>query len=124
MKSNSIEINDLTLGQARELAALFSGVAPINLDVSKPSPDHPYEVGKNYFLRTVTHHLTGKLVSVSDKELVLIEAAWIADDGKLSNALAKGVFNEVEMFPDRPVIVGRAALIDAVTIDKLPTSTK
>lgn len=48
---------------------------------------HPFEVGKNYFIRTVTHHHTGKLVAVYDHELVLENAAWIADDGRLSDAL-------------------------------------
>jgi len=31
----------------------------------------PYEVGKNYFIRTVTMSYTGKLIWVGEKELVL-----------------------------------------------------
>jgi hypothetical protein len=78
-------------------------------------PSHPYQVGKNYFIRTVTHHLTGQLVKITLKELVLEKAAWIADDGRFHDALKTGILNEVEPFPqDEQVIVGRGALIDAV----------
>lgn len=111
-----MKIEDLTIGEAKKLAALFNstGIAQ----------EHPYEVGKNYFIRSVTHHFTGKLVAVYPQELALEGAAWIADDGRLSDALAKETFSEVEMFPDRVLIIGRAAIIDAIVIEKLPTSTK
>lgn len=86
--------------------------------------NHPYNVGKNYFIRTVTHHLTGKLIAVHEQELVLEQAAWIADDGRFADALKKCEFNEVEPFPAGPVIVGRGSIIDAVEIEKIPTSQK
>lgn len=119
MKTN---IDDITIGDARKIAEIFGTSKPSSFAPVEGA--YPYQIGSNYFIRTVTHHLTGKLVGVTDKELVISEAAWIADDGKLSDALAKETFNEVEMFPDRQVIVGRGSLIDAVTITKLPTSTK
>lgn len=80
--------------------------------------------GKKYFIRTVTHHHTGVLVSVSAQEITLEQAAWIADDGRLTDALRTGVFNEVEMFPTGKVLVGRSAIIDAVQIVDIPTSQK
>jgi hypothetical protein len=87
--------------------------------------EHPYQIGANYFLRTVTHHHTGRLVAVHDRELVLENAAWIADDGRLTQSLATETFNEVELFPvDKQVIIGRDSLIDAVQIKTLPTSQK
>jgi len=85
----------------------------------------PYVIGKNYFLRTVTHHHTGRLVQVTPYELVLENAAWIADDGRLTQALVSGDFNEVERFPEgSKVIVGRGSIIDAVQIPIIPTSQK
>lgn len=76
---------------------------------------HPYSVGKNYFLRTVTHHLTGTLVWVGRQELVLVDAAWIADDGRFADAFKTGQFKEVEPYPsDEEVIVGRGSLIDGI----------
>ena len=115
-----MNIENLTIGEARAIAALFAGQP-----VAAASSAHPFEVGANYFIRTVTHHLTGKLVEVYPTELVLIDAAWIADDGKLCQALKTETFNEVEPFPDaRRVIVGLGSLIDAQKIEKLPRSEK
>jgi hypothetical protein len=74
-----------------------------------------WQVGKNYFIRTVTHHLTGTLIAVTAKELWLKDAAWIADDGRFMDSIKDGKLNEVEPFPDgEEVPVGRGALIDAV----------
>jgi hypothetical protein len=56
-------------------------------------------VGKNVFVRTVTHHHTGRLVGVADGFLELADAAWIADDGRFTQALADGALSEVEPFP-------------------------
>jgi hypothetical protein len=91
----------------------------------KEIPTHPYNVGANYFIRTVTMIQTGKLVAVFDEELVLEKAAWIADTGRFQQALEKCEFSEVEMFPaDKQVIVGRGSIIDCVEISTLPTKQK
>lgn len=85
----------------------------------------PWKVGKNYFIRTVTHHLTGKLIAVHRNELVLTQAAWIADDGRFADALKTETFNEIEPFPEnREVIVNRQSLVDAVELNSLPTRQK
>ena len=116
---NTMNIEDLTIKQARELAAIFNPAA-----ASFKSP-HPFQIGKKYFIRTVTHHHTGVLVDVTPTELVLEQAAWIADDGQLTEALETGVFSEVEMFPARSqVIIGRGSVIDALTISTIPASRK
>lgn len=83
-----------------------------------------WRIGVKYFIRTVTHHHTGELVAFTPNEIVLKNAAWIADDGRLTDALRSGVFNEVEMFPDRNVLVGRNSIIDAVEITSIPISQK
>jgi hypothetical protein len=115
-----INIEELTIGDARKLASLFSAQNSNN-----SLPDAHWKIGKNYFIRTVTHHLTGKLASVTDKELVVTGAAWIADDGRLTDSLKSCVFNEVEIFPaNEEVIIGRGSLIDAVQIKTTPDSQK
>jgi hypothetical protein len=112
-----MNINELTLGQIKEIQSLKLG------DTS--SAEHPYAVGKNYFIRTVTHHYTGTLIAVYPAELVLAKAAWIADDGRLTQALATETFSEVEIYPiDQPVIIGRGSILDAVQIKVIPTSQK
>lgn len=109
-----MDINDLTLGQAKELAAMFG----------KQDASHPYEVGKVYLIRTVTMIDTGRLVAVTPQELVLEDAAWIADTGRFAQAVEKAEFGEVEPFPDGKVIVGRGAVVDAVQIRLSPRSQK
>lgn len=75
---------------------------------------HPYQVGEIYLIRTVTMIQTGRLKWVGDKELVLEDAAWIADTGRFSDALLNmDALGEVEPFPDGDVIIGRGAIIDA-----------
>jgi len=80
-----------------------------------PEDDH-WELGKPYFVRTVTHHFTGRLVKVTRAEIVLTDVAWVADDGRFSVALDKGEVQEAEPYPDgKNVIIGRSSLIDAST---------
>ena len=71
-----------------------------------------WKVGKAYFIRTVTMYMTGRLIKVTPTELVLEEAAWIADTGRFSSAMKTGSFSEVEPY-NGPVIVGRGSIIDA-----------
>lgn len=96
------------------------------LNTDPNSKSHPYQIGKTYFIRTVTHHFTGVLVAVYEHELVIKDAAWIADDGRLSSAVVTGAFNEVEPYPDSAeVIIGRGSLIDATPVNFIaPRSIK
>lgn len=73
---------------------------------------NPWQIGANYFIRTVTHHYTGRLEAVYQKELVLSECAWIADDGRFHTALTTGEFSEVEPMVGN-VIIGRGSIVDA-----------
>lgn len=77
----------------------------------------PYVIGENYFIRTVTYHFTGKLKAVYENEIVITDAAWIADSGRFQQAIEEGSYVEVEPYPDgREVIINRGSITDAVTI--------
>ena len=52
--------------------------------------NHPYTIGEKYLIRTVTHYYTGLLTDVFEHELVLENAAWIADTGRYTQALERG----------------------------------
>lgn len=97
--------DNLTLGELRELLAMFGGA-------SAPTT-HPYKIGQSYLIRTVTHYHTGRLVAVHAGELVLDDAAWIADCGRYHDALAQGTLTEVEPIIG-PCVVNRGAIVDAV----------
>ncbi len=116
----SSKIDSLTIAEAREIAALFSKQAPALSCASA----HPYEIGMPYLIRTVTMIDIGRIVDVTAQEIVLEDAAWVADTGRFSDALKSCNFNEVEPFPDGRVIINRASVIDAVRIDKINRSQK
>lgn len=101
-----LNIDDLTFGELKQISILFNKADNCKLS--------PYVVGTQYFIRTVTMIVVGKLKAIHDNELVVTDAAWVADTGRFSDALKKGesVINEIEPFPD-DVIVGRNAIIDA-----------
>ncbi len=73
---------------------------------------HSFKIGQSYFIRTVTYHCTGRLVAVTDTDLLLLDAAWIADSGRFADALEGGTLSEVEPIPGEH-IVSRGALVDA-----------
>lgn len=98
-----MEIDDLTIKEVKHIQSLLKG----------PCDTHPYKVGKPYFIRTVTHHYTGRLKKVTTNELLLENACWIADDGRFYNALKDGELKEIEPFPDGDVVIGRGAVLDA-----------
>lgn len=71
----------------------------------------PLAVGNKVFIRAVTNYYTGKIISIDKDEVVLENAAWIADTGRFHDALKNGTFNEVEPFIGL-VCVGRGAICD------------
>lgn len=111
-----MDIDSLTVKEIKHIQSLLKG----------SGENHSFQVGKNYFIRTVTHYLTGRLIKVSSKELTLQDAAWIADSGRFMDFLKTGKVNEVEPYPDNTeVIVGRGALIDCcVWAHDLPRTQK
>jgi len=92
-------------------------------DKPDSSPPLPFEVGEKYYIRTVTHHQTGKVKAIVGKFLVLEQAAWIADSGRFMNAILEGKLDEVE--PVKECFVNTDTIIDAfVWTHKLPTDQK
>ena len=83
-----------------------------------------FECGKQYFIRTATYHVVGRLNEIYKNELVLSSASWIADSGRFNAALQSGIFEEIEPFVN-DVIVSRGGIIDATEwTHALPTKVK
>lgn len=80
--------------------------------MAKQAIESPLAVGNAVMIRTVTHYYTGRIVALSRDEIVLAEAAWIADTGRYSVALETGTLSEVEPYPGL-VSVSRGAVVDA-----------
>lgn len=86
------------------------------INLLKNNNDQPkmsfWNLGKAYFIRTVTMHLIGELEAINDKEMLLRNAVWVADSGRFHNALKKGELDEVEPFVN-DVILNRDSIVDA-----------
>ena len=91
----------LTLTELKELLAS-----------AKSGLSHSFIVGQQYMIRTVTFFYTGLLEAVTDSDLVLSKAAWIADTGRWADCLTTGKLNEVEPFAG-DVIIPRGVVVDA-----------
>ncbi len=98
----------------------------MNINTLTLDNSHPYKIGENYFIRTVTHIYTGKLMAVFDMELVLKDAAWVADTGRFADTLKDYKhLEEVEPYPDGEVVIGRGTIVDAhPNSQKLPRDQK
>lgn len=106
-----MKLDDLTIGEAKQLATLFAG--------SKPAQQpHPL-IGKNVILRTVTMIYTGKMIEATDAEFILISAAWIPETERYADFVAEGKVKECEPYPDDlPVYVNRGAMLEACELKK------
>ena len=99
-----MELDNLTFGQLKEIQNLLG---------TSNQEKHPYTIGQNYLVRTVTMIYTGKLVEVYKNELVFINCAWIPETARWMNTVKNGELNEVEPYNfDDKVIVGRGAILD------------
>lgn len=95
--------------------------------IAKATSVGPYAhlIGKPVLIRTVTMIYTGKLQAVFPQELVITDAAWIADTDRWAQAVANASFREVEPYPSGKVVVGRGAIVDACALGgKLPREQK
>lgn len=72
------------------------------------------DVGENYYVETVTKYYVGRVAAVSPTELVLTDAAWIDDTGRLNEFLRTGKASgmSVEPYPD-PVRIPGHMITDA-----------
>lgn len=121
-----LDIEHLTLKQLREINNIFPNLNndAVKLKFNEKENAHPYILGKYYFIRTVTMYLVGELRMITEKELVLKNASWVADMGRFHDALKIGELNEVEPFIN-DVILNRGSIIDATEwTHKLPTEQK
>jgi len=75
------------------------------------------KIGKVYLIRTVTMIYTGRLKDQSKTELLLSEAAWIAETERWADTCKNEAFKEVEPYY-RDVILFKGAILDVTEISK------
>lgn len=106
----------LTLEEVREL---------IGTNRSQPN-SHSLKVGTAYLFRTATLYYTGRIAAITDADIVLSEAAWIACTGRFSDLMKDGTHSglEVEPFPGS-TIINRTMIVDATEwVHELPRKQK
>jgi len=115
------DINDLTLGQIKEIQNLSGSTAG-----QKKESNYPYPTGKNVIVRTVTMIYTGVLSEVTATDLILTQCSWIPETDRYADFVTKGSVRECEPFPDDlPVYINRGALLDMCELrSALPRSQK
>jgi hypothetical protein len=112
-----MNIEDLTIREVQEIQHMFGGSVQSAHGCS-------LEIGKKYLIRCVTHFQVGLLTSITDSDLVLSDASWVADTGRFSEALLTGDLSEIEPFPNQ-VVVSRGAIVDVCEwTHKLPREKK
>ena len=95
-------------------AAAKAGASEVEKQKVSAPPKSPLHVGNAVLVRTVTFFYSGRIVLLTPEEIVLEDAAWIADTGRFATALEKGTLEEVEPYRG-PVSISRAAVVDATT---------
>ena len=109
-----MNVNELTLGQIKELMSF----------TNQSKTDCPFEIGKNYLIRTATFTISGKIESKDSVFLVLSSASWIADTGRFNECLKdQNKFSEVEPFLNN-CIVSKLSIVDATEIKELITTVR
>jgi hypothetical protein len=105
-----MDIDKLTIGELKQLVAMAQGLG-VGCTSQKQGDTHA-KVGENILIRGVTLYYVGHVESVSETEIVLSDASWVADTGRFNEALRTGVLNEVEPFPNGAVTVKQGAIMD------------
>jgi hypothetical protein len=128
MKSNeelTIKEANAIINQAAELCSMLNK-EPVGTSSNPAGTSHSFREGEAVFIRAVTNYYTGRVVRVTDSDVVLAEATWIADTKRFGKALSDGFSSEAEIepYPDG-CVVSRGAIVDWSTWQHtLPTKAQ
>ena len=85
---------------------------------------HSFEVGKAYYFRTVTYHSVGRIERVTDTDIVLSDASWVASAGRYQDCLLTGKVEDAEEIPGGRHVVMIGSIVDYDEwVHKLPIPT-
>lgn len=77
--------------------------------------------GDSVIIRAVMYHYIGRVESITDDEVHLSTASWLAESARWSETLKTGAVHELEPFPDGVVIARQAIMDYAPWAHELPT---
>jgi len=112
-----MNLDDLTIGEAKKLAELFGGQ---NTSCAKPLVNK----GDKVFTRTLTYHYIGEVVEDNVDHIVLNGCSWVADSGEFTKCIKEGNLSEVEILGDG-VKVLKSNMTDCIPwVHELPKTRK
>lgn len=120
---------EITITELRELVGNIDveTVTSGSLSITQPTIKELFwAIGDKYLIRTVTFTYIGKLVGITDTDILLKDASWIPDTGRFHKTLLEGINElvEIEPYPGE-VIINRKAYSDASKWNHpLPKETK
>ncbi len=80
--------------------------------IGQSTTSHSFKIGEKYLIRCITFYYVGEICAITDSDIVLQNASWVANTGRFHNALKDGSLEEVEPFINN-VIVPRGCIVDA-----------
>jgi len=121
-------MEDLSIKEAKQKLQELTELSQLLNQPVQEKNSSSWEIGKNIYIATVTHHYVGKLISIGEKELVITNACWVADDGRFHKFMEGKIDDNVEFEPfpkNLNVMVGRGSVIVACKWDyPLPNKAK
>ena len=107
------DLDSMTTKQIKQLVSELHAKAskPAVLLKSGPvkSGEWFWKMGQGYHIRTGTHHYTGTFIGFNgpnNSEIIITDAAWIADDGRFSDAIKTGAGAPTRsVYEDRGLLV-------------------
>jgi hypothetical protein len=117
-----VNIDELTLGQLREIrAACGTKLRAKKID----SVPLPFKIGDAIIIRTVTMIDLGRVVAIGSDFITLTDGGWVASTGRFSTMLRTGSLDEFERCDEPWFMVGRGAICDVFPWKHaMPTVTK
>ena len=107
----TINLEDLTLKQIRELAALTAGLHA-GMSLSPPTPEpYPFASGAIVCVETIMPTFVGILEYVTATTIVLRDASWIPSTGRYSAFASGAEPEEVEPLPVGFYAIERSSVI-------------
>lgn len=103
-KKKKMNINELTIGEAKEISKLFGGG-------HQTADDFPFKKGSVVLIRTVTMIQIGTIEEITQNFLTLSNGGWVADTGRFGECIANGTLNEFEKVPNT-FGVNRGSIVD------------
>ena len=90
------------------------------------TPSNPViQIGAKVEIRTPVFFWCGIVTHYDGQWVTISNVSWIANEGRMTEAMKTGDFDEVEVYPpERLKTIPVSAIVDVSVVPKIPTSQK